>query len=86
MEKYRIVSTGSLDEISKIALPVKPGDILEVQIEEPHIGNPGNGIARFHGFVIDVSGAADCLGQKINVEIKEVNRTFARAEKYDGPS
>ncbi|MFY9113883.1 MAG: Rne/Rng family ribonuclease [Dethiobacteria bacterium] len=83
LEKYRVISTGSLDEISQIALPVKPGDILGVQIEEPHIGNPGNGIARYHGFVIDVSGAADCLGQKINVEIREVNRTFARAEKYN---
>ncbi len=81
MESYRLVAAGTKDEINEIALPVATGDILEVIIEEPHAGNPGNGIARYHGFVINVNKGGDWVGQKIKVEIMEVNRTFARAEK-----
>lgn len=79
MEKYRIVATGTLEEIRKIALPVSPGEVLEVLIEEPHSANPAHGIARLQGFVINVEGAGEGVGQKMAVEITEVSRTFARA-------
>ncbi len=80
MEKYRLVASGSRDEIEQVALPVSTGDVLEVTIEEPHAGNPGHGIARYHGFVIDVNEGTGWIGQQIKVKIVEVSRTFARAE------
>jgi ribonuclease G len=79
VEEFRIVARGSQKEIKALALPVKAGEIIEVQIEEPHASSPSHGIARLQGFVINVEGAGDLVGQKVRVEIKDVNRTFARA-------
>ncbi len=79
-EKYRIVATGSREEINRKALPVSQGEVHEVLIEEPHTVNPEHGIARLHGFVLDVNRGGECVGQKVKVEIQEVSRTFARAE------
>lgn len=79
LEKFRIVATGTREEIANKAFPVSSGETLEVLIEESHSSNPTNGIARFNGFVLDVNGAGEYVGQKVNVEVKEVNRTFARA-------
>ncbi|MBS4022920.1 MAG: Rne/Rng family ribonuclease [Dethiobacter sp.] len=80
VEKYRIVSTGSLEEIKRLAYPVKIGELHKVKIEEPHANNPYDGIARINGFVIDVQDGGAYVGEKIPVEIIEVSRTFARAK------
>lgn len=79
LEKFRIVARGSHKDIKAIALPVNAKDVLELTIEGPHATNPNHGIARLQGFVINVEGAGDRVGQVVEVEIKDVNRTFARA-------
>ena len=79
IEKYRIVARGSHKQIQAIALPVKIKEVLELTIEEPHMTNPNHGIARLQGFVINVENAGDRVGQTVKAEIKDVNRTFARA-------
>ncbi len=79
IEHYRIVARGSQKEIQALALPVKAGDVLDLTIEEPHSTNPSHGIARIQGYVINVEGAGDRAGQSVQVEVKEVNRTYARA-------
>ncbi len=79
IEQYRIVARGSQKEIQALALPVKVGEILDVTIDEPHSTNPSHGIARIQGFVINIEGAGDKVGKTVKVEIKDVNRTFARA-------
>ncbi len=79
IEQYRIVARGSQKEIQALALPVKAGEVLDVTIEEPHSTNPSHGIARIQGFVINIEGAGDKVGKSVKVEIKDVNRTFARA-------
>ncbi len=79
IEQYRIVARGSHKEIKALALPVKAGEVHELIIEEPHSTNPNHGIARIQGFVINVEGAGEKVGQKVRVEIKDVNRTYARA-------
>ncbi len=79
IEQYRIVARGSHKEIKALALPVKAGEVHELVIEEPHSTNPNHGISRIHGFVVYVEGAGEKVGQKVRVEIKDVNRTFARA-------
>jgi len=78
IEQYRIVARGSQKEIQNLALPVKIGEVLELNIEEPHSTNPNHGIARIHGFVINVEKAGEKVGRTVKVEIKDVNRTFAR--------
>ncbi len=79
IEQHRIIARGSHKEIKALALPVKAGEVLDLTIEEPHATNPNHGIARIQGFVINVEGAGDKVGQVTKVEIKDVNRTFARA-------
>ncbi len=78
VEQYRIVARGSQKKIQDLALPVKVGEVKELVIEEPHSANPSHGIARIHGFVINIENAGDKVGEKVDVEIKDVNRTFAR--------
>lgn len=79
IEHYRIIAAGSLKEIEKLALPVSMGEIMELLIEEPHSSSPENGIARLHGYVINVTGAGEMAGQLVRAEVTEVCRTFARA-------
>ena len=79
IEHYRIIAAGSLKDIEKLALPVSPGEIMELFIEERHSSSPENGIARLHGYVINVTGAGEKAGQVVRAEITEVCRTFARA-------
>ena len=79
IEQYRIIAAGNLKEIEKLAFPVAQGDLIELFIEEPHTSAPGNGIARLRGYVINVAGAGERVGQTVKTEITEVCRTFARA-------
>ena len=79
IEQYRVIAAGSLKEIEKLAFPVSVGDVLELFIEEPHTSAPENGIARIHGYVINVAGAGELVSQLVRAEITEVCRTFARA-------
>ena len=57
LEDIKIKAIGSKEDIQKIALPVKEGDILEVTIEEPHSSNPADGIARLEGYVVNIDNA-----------------------------
>jgi ribonuclease G len=80
VEKYKIIATGTIEEVQAVAFPVEVGEHYEVKVEEPHANNPYDGIARISGFVIDVQAGGAYVGEKINVEIIEVARTFARGK------
>ncbi|MFW5992436.1 MAG: ribonuclease E/G, partial [Halanaerobiaceae bacterium] len=83
IENYKIVDKGTKEEMSRLALPVKENDIYEVEIEDRQLNNPDDGIGRIHGFIIIVSGAGHLVEKKVRVRIKEVSRTFARAESLE---
>jgi ribonuclease G len=78
LEEIKVVTSGDKEQIEKHALPVKEGQILEVKIEEPHVSNHANGIARLEGYVIDVDEAASLIGQKTRVQIHKAYRTYAK--------
>ncbi|MCL6634981.1 MAG: Rne/Rng family ribonuclease [Peptococcaceae bacterium] len=67
------------DEIQAQTLPVRPGEVLEVKVEEPHISNINDGIARINGFILDIEGAGSLVGETISVEVSKVYRTYAKA-------
>ncbi|MBO8168785.1 MAG: Rne/Rng family ribonuclease [Thermoanaerobacteraceae bacterium] len=71
-------------EIERLALPVKEGEVYTVKVEEPHMGNPFDGVGRVNGFVIDVEGGGPLVGQEVDVKINRVFRTYARAEVING--
>lgn len=79
IENMNLKALGSRSEVEARALPVKPGEILEVRIEEPHATNPADGIARVEGYVIDIENGGRLIGEKVRVGITKVFRTYAKA-------
>ncbi len=63
----------------KNVVAVKPGQVLELRILEPHSANLKDGIARKDGFIIDVLNAGSLVGEIVTVKIIEVFRTYAKA-------
>ena len=49
---------GNRDALAAMAVPVREGQIIDVEVEEPHMTNPVDGISRLHGYVVDIEGPA----------------------------
>lgn len=79
MEEVHVRSLHDQKEIATLSAPVKAGEILEVKVEDAHASNPENGIARLHGYVIDIENGRAFVGETIPVEITKVYRTYAKA-------
>ncbi|CCO07689.1 Rne/Rng family ribonuclease [Desulforamulus hydrothermalis] len=79
LEQVSIKPLSEQEEISSQTVPVKAGEIIELKVEEPHISNPSDGIARLEGFIIDVEGGGALVGEVVTVEIVKVHRTYAKA-------
>ncbi|WP_440990336.1 23S rRNA (uridine(2552)-2'-O)-methyltransferase [Haloarchaeobius baliensis] len=60
----------------RLTAPVRPGDTLEVTIED--VGSEGDGIAKVEGFTLFVDGAD--AGETVEVEVTEVKPRFGFAE------
>lgn len=78
-EEIRIKAVGSRVKLENFAMPVREGQVIDVFIEEAHITNPNDGIARVDGYVIDVEEGANLLGAKVKVQINKTYRTYAKA-------
>ena len=83
VEKYKILMSGKFNEVERYALPVEVGGIYRVRVEEPHSSHHDRGIARLHGYILDIDGAGELVGEEVLVIIKETNRTFARAVLWE---
>lgn len=78
IDQVNVLAVGTKEEVEAKALPVRQGQVLDMEVEEPHVSNPRDGIARVHGYVIDIEGAGRMVGQKLKVEITKVFRTYAK--------
>ncbi|MFW6269890.1 MAG: Rne/Rng family ribonuclease [Bacillota bacterium] len=78
IEDYNILDKGSRKKLRELALPVNEGEEYKIVIEEKHVSNSGDGIARLKGYIIIVKGAGHLIGEKVKIKIKDVHRTFAR--------
>ena len=79
MDSFELVQTGSLAEIEERALPFSPGEEVLVTIEEPHMFNADDAIARVDSYIISVTGAAGDVGERRMVRIESVERAAAVA-------
>lgn len=79
VEQWRLRALGAREEVEAAAMPVRPGQVLELKVEEPHVNNPADGIARIDGYVIDIEAAGGLVGRKVRVEVLKAFRTYARA-------
>lgn len=79
VEEMRLRALGTREEVEAQALPVRSGQIIELKVEEPHVSNVWDGIARVEGYVIDIEGAGNRVGDQVKVEITRAFRTYAKA-------
>ena len=77
IDTFEISAEGSREAIQRASLPVAEGDEVRLRIEEPHMYNTADGIARIDGYVVSVAGAGDLVGQDRKIHIDSVSRTCA---------
>ena len=76
---------GGRSEVEERALPFREGEEVLVRIEEPHMYNEDDAVAKLDGYVISVEGAGRLIGEKTMVRIEKVGRSAAEAELVDPP-
>jgi ribonuclease G len=79
-EEMNLKVLGSKAEVEERSLPVKEGQVVEVRVDEPHVTNSADGIARVEGYVLDIQGAGGVVGKQVKVEIVKAFRTYAKAK------
>jgi ribonuclease G len=80
LDTFEVTGSGSDEKITERSLPFSVGDEVLVEIEEPHMYNPDDGVARVDSYVVSVSGAAGEVGERRMVKISSVGRAEATAE------
>ncbi|HBR28531.1 MAG TPA: ribonuclease G [Firmicutes bacterium] len=83
LAEARVIAAGDRDYIQALALPVKEGEVLEVEVAEPHLNNPIDGIARLEGYIIDIENGGHLVGKRIKVRIGKLFKTYAKAVVCD---
>ena len=84
IDTFEIAESGDRDEIERRALPFQIGDEVLLTIDEPHMYNPGDAVARVDALVITVTGAAPLVGDRKLVRIEEIGRSSGLATLVDG--
>jgi ribonuclease G len=84
IDTFEVAESGARDEIERRALPFQIGDEVLLTIDEPHMYNPGDAVARVDALVITVTGAAPLVGERKLVRIEEIGRSSGLATLVDG--
>ncbi len=84
IDAFDVAESGSREEIERRALPFQVGDEVLLTIEEPHMYNPGDAVARVDALVITVTGAARLVGERKLVRIEEIGRAAGLATLVEG--
>ena len=80
---YEVVDRGSRRDIEERALPFRVGEEVLVTIEEPHMYNADDAIARVDSYIVSVAGGGDHIGERRMVAIESVARSAATAALLD---
>ena len=84
IDTFELVEAGSIEEIEERALPFKVGEEVLVKIDEPHMYNPDDAVARIDSYIVSVSGGGPFVGERKLVRIESVERSAAVASLPDG--
>jgi ribonuclease G len=84
LDHFAVTMEGSREEVEQRALPFSQGDEVLVTIEEPHMYNEDDAVAKLDGYVISVAKAGRLIGKKTLVRIEEVGRSAASASLVEG--
>src|SRR3954465_11167082 len=77
LDYFAVAMERSLEEVEQRALPFQPGEELLVKIEEPHMYDEDDAVAKIDGYVISVAAAGRFIGDRKLVRIEKVGRTSA---------
>jgi ribonuclease G len=79
LDHFAVTMEGTREEIEERAVPFRAGEEVHVDIVEPHMYNPDDGVAKIDGYLIDVVGGIAFVGEKKLVRIEQAGRTSAVA-------
>ncbi len=85
IDTFTLVEAGSRAEIEERALPFKVGEEVVVTIEEPHMYNADDAVARIDSYIVSVSGGGPYVGHRKMVRIERVERAAAVASLLGDP-
>src|SRR3954447_20990214 len=86
IDTFIVIEQGSRAEIEERALPFKVGEEVLVDIDEPHMYNADDAVARIDSYIVSVTGGGRFVGQRKMVRIDEVERSAAIASLLGGES
>ena len=84
IETFEVVDSGSKEKIEERALPFKVGEEVLVKIEEPHMYNAHDAVARLDSYIVSITGGGPFVGERKLVRIERVERAAAVASLPDG--
>jgi ribonuclease G len=76
---FDLVEAGTREEIEERALPFKVGEEVLVKIDEPHMYNADDAVARVDSYIVSVTGGGPFVGERKLVRIERVERAAAVA-------
>jgi ribonuclease G len=79
IDTFDLVEAGTRAEIEERALPFKVGEEVLVKIDEPHMYNPNDAVARVDSYIVSVTGGGPFVGERKLVRIERVERAAAVA-------
>jgi ribonuclease G len=79
LDYFAVTMEGARAEIEQHAVPFRAGEEVHVDIVEPHMYNPDDGVAKVDGYLISVTNGIAFVGEKKLVRIEEAGRTAAVA-------
>ena len=79
LDFFAVTLEGAREEVEERALPFREGEEVFVTIEEPHMYNEDDAVAKVDGYVISVARAGRYIGAQKLIRIDRVARSAASA-------
>jgi ribonuclease G len=83
LDTYDVAAEGSREEIEERALPFRVGEEVLLTIEEPHMYNVDDAVARVDAYIVSVTGGGPHVGERRMVRIETVGRSAATGVLLD---
>jgi ribonuclease G len=86
IDHFEVMLEGSRAEVEARALPFQVGHEVLVTIEEPHMYNEDDAVAKIDGYIVSVTRAGRLIGEQRLVRIERVGRASADASLVEAPN
>jgi ribonuclease G len=85
IDYFEVVLEGGADTVAERALPFREGEEVLVLVEEPHMYNEDDAVAKLDGYIVEIAGAGRLVGERTLVRIEKVGRSAATASLVNPP-